>query len=94
MVPPAPKVRVAVTPVKHSGSLYVNVSPDMGRGYWKFKVQQQRRDGSWKTLKTTYKTQGSGETRTINKPKGTYRVVVEGKYGYTAATSDAVTLTK
>ncbi len=94
VVPPAPRCGVTVTPVKRGGSLYVNVNPNMGRGYWKFKVQQQRRDGTWKTLRTTYKTHGSGETRTINKSKGTYRVVVAGKYGYTGSTSNAVALTK
>ena len=37
-------------------------------------------------------TQGSKETRTINLPKGTYRVVVKAKYGYAETPSAPVYL--
>ena len=50
-----------------------------------------RLDGSWKSLKS-YKTHGSRETRTINLPKGTYRVVVRAKYGFAETPSAPVYL--
>lgn len=86
-----PKATVAVKPVSKASKLYVNVNPNKGSGYWTFQVQVKQKNGTWRALKT-YKTQGKSETRTINLPKGTYRVVVQPKYGYAGATSSAVTL--
>ena len=77
---------VKVKPISGKSKLKVDVNPNRGKGYWTFKVHKQLPDGSWQPLKT-YKTLGSKETRTINLPKGTYRVVVNAKYGYAAATS-------
>ena len=82
---------VKVKAVKQKSKLRVDVNPNKGRGYWKFKVQKQRVSGSWKSLKT-YRTKGKKETRTINLKKGTYRVVVKPKYGYGATTSGSVYL--
>ena len=45
-----------------------------------------------RTLPTTYRTQGEGETRTIRLPGGTYRVKVAAKYNYRGATSATVRL--
>jgi hypothetical protein len=87
--PPSASVRIKATSGR--SKLYVNVNPNKGRGYWKFQVQRQRADGSWQPLKT-YRTKGSGETRTINLKKGTYKVMVIGKYGYEGTTSGSVTL--
>jgi hypothetical protein len=70
------------------------VDPDKGPGFWTFRVQAQRTDGSWRTLKRTYRTQGSRETRTIDLPAGTYRVRVQPKNGYLGSTSAEVTLAK
>lgn len=88
-----PTVRVITGRDAAKSRLTVNVNPDKGSGYWTFKVQK-RSGSSWKTLSTTYRTNGPAETRTINMTAGTYRVVVAGKYGYRGATSATVTLLK
>jgi hypothetical protein len=67
------------------------VNPNKGGGYWTFQVHKRNPDGTWKPGKT-YKTKGKKETRTLNLKKGTYRVVVNPKYGHTGATSAPVTL--
>ena len=91
--PAAPRaVSVTVKPVNRGGKLFVNVNPNKGHGYWAFRVQHLKKDGTWGTHKTTYRTSGSTETRTLNFKKGTYRVQVHAKYGYTGATSTPVTL--
>jgi hypothetical protein len=80
--------------VGRAGKLFVNVNPDNGSGYWKFKVQYLKKNGSWATYKKTYRTKGAKETRTINFRKGTYRVLVLAKYGLQGTTSAEVTLRK
>jgi hypothetical protein len=72
--------------------LRVNIDPNKGAGYWTFRVQRQRADGTWRTLRPTYTTYGRAETRTLNLRKGTYRVKVQAKYGYRGTTSGAVRL--
>ena len=63
--------------VSKQGKLKVDVDPNLkGKGYWKFKVQYVKKNGTWGQYKKTYKTTGKKETRTINFRKGTYRVVV------------------
>ena len=89
--PAAPAASVKVKAVSNKSKLKVDVNPNKGKGYWKFQVQKQRSDGSWKALKT-YKTKGNKETRTINLKKGTYRVYVKPKYGYSGVTSTPVYL--
>lgn len=42
--------------------------------------------GSWANV-GTYRTKGKKETRTINLPKGTYRAVGAGKFGYQTTVS-------
>ncbi len=74
--------------------LLVNVDPNRGTGYWTFRLLKRRWDGSWATLSTQYRTEGSGETRSLNLSAGTYRVAVAGKYGYLGATSSSVTLVR
>ena len=88
---PKPYVRVGVKAVRDQSRLRIDVNPNMGKGYWTFQVQRQNARGSWKPLKT-YKTQGTKETRTINLPKGTYRVVVRAKYGFAETASSPVYL--
>jgi probable HAF family extracellular repeat protein len=70
--------------------LRVDVDPNKGAGYWTFRVQRQRADGAWRTLRPTYTTYGRAETRTLNLRKGTYRVKVQAKYGYRGTTSSRV----
>lgn len=89
-----PTVKVTVGRDSAKGKLVVNVNPDKGSGYWSFKVQKRSASGAWIALKTTYQTQGSAETRTVDLTKGTYRIAVAGKYGYAGATSSAVVLAK
>jgi hypothetical protein len=43
---------------------------------------------------TAAKTQGKGETRTLNLKKGTYRVVCKGADGYAGAVSSTKALRK
>ncbi len=88
---PAPAAKVKVKSVKKKSKLYVNVNPNKGKRYWKFKVQKQRANGSWKSLKT-YRTKGKKEIRRINLKKGTYRVKVKPKFGYQGVTSRSVYL--
>lgn len=86
-----PKPTVKVKAVSKKSKLKVDVNPNKGKGYWRFQVQKQQPDGSWTALKT-YRTKGKKETRTINLKRGTYRVVVQPKYGFGPATSTAVYL--
>ena len=87
---PSPTVKVKA--VSSRSKLKVDVNPNMGRKYWTFQVQRKNADGTtWKPLKT-YKTYGSAEKRTINLPKGTYKVFVNPKFGYQGATSAEITL--
>lgn len=91
-VPSKPKPSVAVKAVSHRSKLHLNVNPNLGKDCWRFKIQKQRSDGSWRTLKKTYKTKGSAETRTINLKKGTYRVWVKAQHGYAGVKSAKVHL--
>ena len=88
---PAPKVKISAKATSKASKLTVSVSPDKGKGYWTFKVQKRAANGSWKTIKA-YKTKGAKKSRTVNLPKGTYRVVVDGKGGYSGNTSGPVVL--
>ena len=89
----AKKATVKAKSVSNGSRLYLNVNPNKGSGYWNVKIQKKTANG-WKTLKGTHRTQGKAETRTINLPKGTYRAVVQAKYGYAKGYSSPVTLTR
>ena len=89
-----PVARVTAKAVGGAGRLYLDVAPDKGAGYWVVRVQQRASNGTWATLSATWTTQGSTETRTIDLPRGTYRVVVPSRYGHLAGVSGAVTLTR
>lgn len=91
-LPAAPKPTVKVKATSKKSKLRVDVDPNKGKGYWSFTVQKKS-GSSWVTVKSST-TKGSKETRTINLPKGTYRVKVNPKYGYGTAYSSAVTLVK
>lgn len=91
--PPAPPTSVVkVKAVSAGNKLFVNVDPDKGKGYWRFKIQKMAKNGKWITYRKTYKTSGSKETKTLNLTKGTYRVVVLAKYTLASSTSAAVYL--
>lgn len=87
----APAVKAQVKPVNSRSKLFVDVDPNKGAGFWRFQVQKKRADGTWRAVKK-YSTQGARETRTIDLPKGVYRVKVYAKYGYKSSKSSAVRL--
>ena len=87
-----PAVQVRVKSVSSGNKLHVDVNPNMGKGHWTFKVQYKDSRGRWKTYRTTYKTFGNSETNTLNLRRGTYRVMVNPKYGYQGTTSNEVYL--
>jgi hypothetical protein len=82
---------VKATTRSRASVLHVDVNPNKGRGFWRFRVEGKKADGTW-AAKGTYRTVGSKEQRTLNFKKGVYRVVVLPKYGYLGATSGEVTL--
>ena len=92
--PSGPTVVVRVKAKSSGSKLFVDVDPNKGSGYWRFQVQRlDTGTMTWKARKT-YRTKGTKETRTINLPKGTYRVVVASKYGYLGDSSAGVKLRK
>lgn len=90
VAPSKPKPSVAVKAVSHRSKLSLNVNPNLGKDSWRVKIQKKRSDGTWKTLKKTYRTKGNAETRTINLKKGTYRVWVKAQHGYQGVKSAKV----
>ena len=82
-VVPKPRVRIALKAVDSGNKLFVDVDPNLaGTRYWSFRVQKKV-NGRWTLAsRTYYSTQTSRETRTLDLRKGTYRVVVYAKYGY------------
>lgn len=88
-----PPVAVTASAVSRKGKLRIDVDPNAGARYWKFKVERATASGSWKKV-GTYRTKGASETRTLNLRKGTYRVYVYPKFGYSGTDSSAVVLTR
>jgi polysaccharide biosynthesis protein PslG len=86
------RAAVRVKAVGGMSSMRVNVDPNRGRRYWSFRVQKQRKDKSWVSRGKLYRTHGRKETRTLNLPRGRYRVVIKPKFGYRGATSAVVVL--
>jgi subtilisin family serine protease len=91
---PIPSAEVTVGAVASGSKLGVDIDPDLSAGAWAFRVERQRGDGSWRTLRATYRTQGALETRVVDLPRGTYRVRVPTRMGLTEATSVTVTLSR
>ncbi len=91
---PIPSVVVDVASVAAGSKLGVDIDPDLSAGAWEFRVERQRADGSWRTLKATHRTRGALETRILDLPQGTYRVRVPSRMGLTEATSVPVTLSR
>ena len=89
-----PTARVKVTTDKAKNKLKVNVDPNLRSGAWSFKVQKRTAQGAWAPAPTVWQTKGAGETRTLNLPRGTYRVVVVGKAGYRGVVSGPVSLAR
>lgn len=82
--------KVKISSVANGSRLKVDIDPNKGAKAWVFQVQREGED-AWQTLRT-YRTVGKRETRTINLPQGTYRVLVSARFGYAATYSDSVYL--
>ena len=93
VTPPAPQAELVVKPVSRRGSLYADVNPNLRSGSWKVTVQKLTARGGWRKV-GTYKTKGTSDTLKLDLKKGTYRAVVQPKYGYTGVTSGSVKLTR
>lgn len=91
--PAAPVPTVRVKAKSRSSKLHVDVDPNRGGKYWKFRVEKLQADGTWKQLKS-YRTKTGKQTRAVNLPKGTYRVTLDPQFGYGTATSAPVVLRK
>jgi hypothetical protein len=78
--PPVVKpVSCSVKAVSGASKLKVNMGPNLpGKGYYTFRIDRRTSVG-WVRILKTYRTQGTGETRTVNVPKGTYRVKCYGR---------------
>ncbi len=81
---------VTARAVQRRGKLRVKVTPSLPRGSWKVRVQK-RQKGKWGAVKVV-RTRGRSETRTMNLPRGTYRVVVRPAHGCTGSKSKPVRL--
>lgn len=78
--PPAtgPVTTCVAKAVSHKSKLKVNMGPNLpGDGYYKFRIDVKK-NGKWFRYLKQMKTQGAGETRTVNVPKGTYRAKCYG----------------
>ena len=88
-------VQCLVSTNSSKSQLKVNVNPNQqGKRYYTFRIEKLRGTTWVRYSKKSYKTQGKKETRTVNVPKGTYRVQCNAKYGYIAATSASVVIKK
>ncbi len=90
--PTGPTPTVKIKTVKKKSKIRIDVDPNKGTKYWKFKVQKLKKDGTWKQYKKTYRTVGKKERKTVNRKKGTYRVMVLPRFGYQSVTSAQVYL--
>lgn len=91
---PIPSAAVAVGAVAASSRLSLDVDPDLSTGSWAFRVQSQRANGRWRTLPATYRTRGAQETRTLDLPRGTYRIRILPRFGLNPTLSTPVTLSR
>jgi len=91
--PPARKASVKVRATGNRSLLFVDVNPSKGRGSWAFSIQRRSATGQWQPL-GTYRTRGAAETRTLNLPRGAYRVAVTGDSRYRGVTSGPVSLVR
>lgn len=87
----SPRVTIGVKAVRDRTRLRLNVNPDLGADAWRVTIQRKRPDGTWARV-GTHLTRGTAETRTLDLPRGTYRVVVRAQKGFTRATSEEVRL--
>ncbi len=83
--PSVTPVSCSVKAVSGASRLKVNMGPNLpGSGYYVFRVDKKV-SGQWVRVLKQMRTKGAGETRTVNVPKGTYRVKCYGG-GFPAVT--------
>jgi hypothetical protein len=81
---------VTASAVESKSKVRVKVTPALPKGSWGFRVQRLRK-GTWKPV-TDLSTRGDSETRTVNLPRGRYRVVVPADHGCAGSRSRPVRL--
>jgi subtilisin family serine protease len=81
--------RVAVAAVNRRSKVRVDVDPSVGAQAWKVRIQKQRPNGRYTTVRTV-STRRTAEVVTVNVPRGRYRAVVPAQYGYPTKVSRAV----
>lgn len=78
--------------INKKSKLWIKVSPNLGsRTQWKVKVQRLGKHKRWHTARSV-RTKGTEHTRSINLPKGTYRVRSKNSHGYASDVSKRVRL--
>jgi hypothetical protein len=82
---------VSLSIVGRQSAVKVDIDPDQGRDAWAFQVQRSTGEDQWRNV-GKYTTRGSRETRTLNLPKGTYRVRVLPRFGYIETYSEEFSL--
>lgn len=88
--PTATRMTVKAKAVKNRSKIRIDVNPNQSSFNYEIKVQKKV-GGNWKTKKTT-RTKGTKDKRTINMPKGKYRIKVASQHGLKGAKSKTVRL--
>ena len=92
--PGSKKVSCSAKANKAKSKIKVNMGPNQpGKRYYVFRIDVKR-NGQWFRYLNKYQTQGTNETRTVNVPKGKYRVKCYGKFGFDGASSGVVNIKK
>ena len=84
---------IGVTAVNGRGALGIDVEPTQGDDYYVLRIQR-RTSGGWVTLARVYRTIGPDETRVVDLPAGTYRVLIQATSDYGRGVSASVRLTR
>lgn len=92
--PTGPPTTCKATAVSKKSKIKVNMGPNLpGNGYYLFRIDVKKSAG-WFRYLNSMKTHGKGETRTVNVPKGTYRVKCYGPTEAQDSRSKVVTIKK
>jgi hypothetical protein len=93
--PPGSKaVSCKVSTNANRSVLKVNMGPNQpGNRFYTFQIERKK-NRVWSAYRGVYKTKGSKELRTVNVPKGTYRVQCFGSFGFADKTSKTIKIAK
>ena len=83
--------KVAIKPVNRRAKVRVDVDPSVGSQSWTVRIQKQRPNGRYKTVRTV-RTKRAAEVVTVDVPRGRYRAVVPAQYGYSTKVSRSVSV--